>query len=116
VRLFVFTTWRLALFDRLRGSRDQMLAAIANKGVKELTYHRDYAADWVIRLGDGTPVSHERVQAAVDAIEPFTDELFQPTELERRLAEAGVGIDPATVQADVQDLLHQVLTTATLHR
>jgi ring-1,2-phenylacetyl-CoA epoxidase subunit PaaC len=116
VRLFVFTTWRLALFDRLRGSRDQMLAAIADKGIKELTYHRDYAADWVIRLGDGTPMSRERAQAAVDAIEPFIDELSQPTDLERRLAEVGVGIDPATVRAEVEDVLQKVLTIARLHR
>ena len=54
VRLLVFATWRLAVFDRLTGSADPVLAAIAAKGVKELTYHRDHAARWVVRLGDGT--------------------------------------------------------------
>ena len=53
-RLLVFSTWRLALFERLSDSPDPVLAAIAAKGVKELTYHRDYAAQWVVRLGDGT--------------------------------------------------------------
>ena len=54
-RLLVFSAWRLALFGRLARSADPVLAAIAAKGVSELTYHRDYAAQWVIRLGDGTP-------------------------------------------------------------
>ena len=53
-RLLVFSAWRLALFDRLTADSDPVLAAIAAKAVKELTYHRDYAAAWVIRLGDGT--------------------------------------------------------------
>ena len=64
VRLLVFSTWRLALFDRLRTSRDPVLAAVANKGVKELTYHRDYAARWVVTLGAGTAESKRRTAAA----------------------------------------------------
>ncbi|EQD81904.1 phenylacetate-CoA oxygenase subunit PaaI, partial [Saccharopolyspora erythraea D] len=59
-RLLVFSTWRLALFSRLADSRDPVVAAIAAKGVKELAYHREYAARWVVRLGDGTELSHER--------------------------------------------------------
>ena len=75
-RLLVFSAWRLALFGRLAGSKDPVLAAIAAKGVNELAYHRDYAAGWVIRLGDGTPLSHDRMQAALGAIWPLVDELF----------------------------------------
>src|SRR5690606_41195154 len=59
-RLLVFATWRLAQLQRLTSSIDPVLAAIAAKGVKEVTYHRDYAAQWVVRLGDGTELSHER--------------------------------------------------------
>ena len=70
-RLLVFSTWRLALFGRLAASKDPVLAAIAAKGVKELAYHRDYAAAWVVRLGDGTDVSHARMQAALDAVWPL---------------------------------------------
>src|SRR5579875_3179489 len=57
-RLLIFSSWRLALFGALATGPDPVLAAIAAKGVKELAYHRDYAAQWVIRLGDGTPLSH----------------------------------------------------------
>lgn len=113
-RLTVFASWRLALLERLRGSRDPVLAAIAEKGVKEVTYHRDYAARWVVRLGDGTDVSHERMQAAVDAVWPEAGELFLTTEVERRLAAADVAVDPAEVRADLDAVLEQVRAAAGL--
>jgi ring-1,2-phenylacetyl-CoA epoxidase subunit PaaC len=77
-RLLIFSTWRLALFGELSAAPDPVLAAIAAKGVKELTYHRDYAAQWVIRLGDGTGLSHERMQHALTALWPLVGELFRP--------------------------------------
>jgi len=84
VRLLMFSTWRLALFELLSSGStpastgDPVLAAIAAKGVNELAYHRDYAASWVVRLGDGTALSHARTQAALDALWPFLGELFRP--------------------------------------
>src|ERR1700689_1238707 len=66
-----------APFGRLAASRDPVLAAIAAKGVNELSYHRDYAAQWVIRLGDGTRLSHEKMHAALGVIWPLVDELFR---------------------------------------
>ncbi len=79
-RLLAFSTWRLAVFGSLTGAADPVLAAIAAKGVNELAYHREYAAGWVVRLGDGTPLSHDRMQAAVDALWPLLGELEQPPE------------------------------------
>ncbi len=70
-RLLVFSTWRLALLDRLRASADPVLAAVAAQGVKEITYHRDYAARWLIRLGDGTDYSRARMTAALAAVAPL---------------------------------------------
>ena len=78
-----------------------MLAAVAGKGVKELTYHRDYAARWTLRLGDGTAESHGRMQAALDAVWPYVEELFRASDVERRLAAAGVAVDPAQPAAEV---------------
>lgn len=114
VRLLVAATVRLAVFARLRESRDPVLAAIAAKGVHELTYHRDHAARWVLRLGDGTGESHRRAQAGVDAVWPLLAELFSPTDVERRLAAAGVAVDPGEVRAEVRGVLTQVLDQATL--
>ncbi|MDT4940663.1 MAG: ring,2-phenylacetyl-CoA epoxidase subunit PaaC [Pseudonocardiales bacterium] len=76
-RLLVFSSWRLALFERLAGSPDPVLAAIGAKGVNELAYHRDYAAQWVVRLGDGTELSTQRMQAALLRLWPLVDELFR---------------------------------------
>ena len=78
VRLLMFSAWRLALFEELATAPDPVLAAIAAKGVNELAYHRDYAASWVVRLGDGTPLSHAKAQAALDALWPLMGELFRP--------------------------------------
>jgi len=78
VRLLLLSTWRLALFESLAACADPVLAAIAAKGVNELAYHRDYAAGWVVRLGDGTDRSHAKAQAALDALWPLAGELFRP--------------------------------------
>ncbi|WP_367319747.1 1,2-phenylacetyl-CoA epoxidase subunit PaaC [Streptomyces sp. HUAS ZL42] len=75
-RLLVLSAWRLAHFERLTASDDPVLAAIAAKGVKELTYHRQYAAEWVVRLGDGTAESHRRMRDALEQVAPYLDELF----------------------------------------
>ncbi|WOX07600.1 1,2-phenylacetyl-CoA epoxidase subunit PaaC [Streptomyces sp. N50] len=76
-RLLVLSSWRLALFERLAGTTsDPVLAAIAAKGVKELAYHRQYAAEWAVRLGDGTEESQRRMRDALTAVVPYVDELF----------------------------------------
>src|SRR5215831_13018481 len=79
-RLLVFSTWRLAVLERLVDAPDPVLAAIAAKGVKKLTYHREYAAGWTVRLGDGTDFSHGRMAAALEAVWPHVDELFDSRE------------------------------------
>jgi ring-1,2-phenylacetyl-CoA epoxidase subunit PaaC len=112
--LLIFSTWRLALLDRLVSSADPVLSAIAAKGVKEVTYHRDYAARWTVRLGDGTARSHERMRAGLDAVWPLVGELFAPHEIELRLAEAGAGVDPSALRAEFDDVLAQVLSVAGL--
>ncbi|RBY79790.1 phenylacetate-CoA oxygenase subunit PaaI [Geodermatophilus sp. TF02-6] len=113
-RLFVAAAVRLALFARLRASRDPVLAAIAAKGVNELAYHRDHAARWLLRLGDGTAESHRRAQDGVDAVWPLLADLFTATEAETRLAAAGVAVDPATLRDEVRTVLLEVLARATL--
>ncbi len=114
VRLLVASTVRLAVFARLRGSRDPVLAAIAAKGVHELTYHRDHAARWLLRLGDGTEESHRRAQDGVHAVWPLLADLFSPTDVETRLTAAGVAVDPASVRDEVRQVLTEVLERATL--
>jgi ring-1,2-phenylacetyl-CoA epoxidase subunit PaaC len=106
VRLLIFSTWRLALFEKLADAPDPVLAAIAAKGVNELAYHRDYAARWVVRLGDGTALSHAKTQAALDALWPLVGELFRPD------PDALATVDPAEFDA----VIDTVLATAGLDR
>ena len=113
-RLLIFSAWRLALFRRLAESADPVLAAIAAKGVKELTYHRDYAAQWVIRLGDGTPLSHGKMQAALGVVWPLLEELFEADPVTAALP--GVAADPAGLPGEVGQVLDAVLDAATLDR
>lgn len=111
-RLFVFATWRLALLQRLRSSRDPVLAAVADKGVKEVTYHRDYAARWVVTLAQGTYESRRRTLAAIERVWPYLAELFEPHGVEERLS--GVACESPSVREEVEAVLQQVLTAASL--
>lgn len=113
-KLLVFSSWRLALFERLVSSSDPVLAGIAAKGVKELAYHRDHAAQWTVRLGDGTALSRRRMQQGLDEVWPYVAELFSTHEVERRAARAGFGVDPADVREDAETVVRQVVHAAGL--
>jgi ring-1,2-phenylacetyl-CoA epoxidase subunit PaaC len=113
-RMLVFSAWRLTLFASLTSSRDPVLAAIADKAVKELTYHRDYAAGWVIRLGDGTELSRAKMRAALAVVLPLTGELFAPHPVEARLP--GVAADAAALRPEYDAVIDAVLAEATLER
>jgi ring-1,2-phenylacetyl-CoA epoxidase subunit PaaC len=116
VRLLLFSSWRLALLRRLVRSRDQVLAAIAEKGIKEVTYHRDYAGRWFLTLAQGTDESRSRLLAAVDRVWRMHDELFVTTPTESAAAAAGVGVDPATVTEEVAEVLDQVFAASAVAR
>ena len=116
VRLLLFSTWRLALLERLASSRDQVLAAIAAKGVKEVTYHRDYAGRWFLTLAQGTDESRSRLLAALPQVFAFHDELFTDHPVETSVAAAGVGVAPSSVAAEVAVILEQVFSVSGVER
>ncbi|MFF2502682.1 1,2-phenylacetyl-CoA epoxidase subunit PaaC [Streptomyces sp. NPDC058067] len=107
-RLLVQSAWRLAQFEQLTGCADPVLAAVAAKGVKELAYHRQYAAEWVVRLGDGTEESHRRMQGAWDELAPWLGELY-----EDGVAES-FGVSPRSVAEATRAVLAQVAGAAGL--
>ncbi|GFG73201.1 1,2-phenylacetyl-CoA epoxidase subunit PaaC [Mycobacterium botniense] len=115
VRLLAFATFRLALLDKLRESRDPVLAAAAAKGVPEVAYHRDYAARWLIVLACGTAESRGRVEAALRVVWPYVAELFTAHPVETRLAAAGVGVDPATLRSEFDAVSAEVFPAAGLN-
>jgi len=108
-RLLLFATWRLAIFGRLTDSADAILSGVAAKGVKELAYHRDFAARWFVTLAQGTPESRRRVLAGLDVAWRHHDELFRAHPVEQELAAAGVAVDPAGIAAEAGAVLGQVL-------
>lgn len=116
VRLLVFTVWRLAIFQRLTGSQDRVLAAVAAKGVKEMAYHRDYAARWIVTLAQGTEESRRRTVDALAVWWPYLAELFDTHPVEKTLAETAVGVDPAELRAECDEVLDAVLDAAHLDR
>ena len=115
-RLLLFSSYRLALLERLVTSRDTVLSAIAAKGVKETTYHRDYAGRWFVTLAGGTEESRRRLEAGLRLVLPLHDELFRSHPVERALAEQGVGVDPAGLAAEVGVVLEQVFSVAGTER
>jgi ring-1,2-phenylacetyl-CoA epoxidase subunit PaaC len=116
VRQFLIDAWQLELYEQLANSRDVRLAEIAAKAVKETRYHLRYTSNWLIRLGDGTPESHDRVQSALDALWPYTAELFDADELDVEMMQAGVGPDLEAARRGWNATITAVLTEATLRR
>jgi ring-1,2-phenylacetyl-CoA epoxidase subunit PaaC len=115
-RQLFFSTYQLALYDRLQHSSDPTLSGVAGKAVKEVDYHRDHATRWVLRLGDGTEESHERMQAGLVAVAPFIDELFTSDDLERGLAADGIAVEVASLRPECDEYVDAVLAEATLDR
>ncbi|MCC6196931.1 MAG: phenylacetate-CoA oxygenase subunit PaaC, partial [Burkholderiales bacterium] len=93
---------------------DARIVEIAAKAVKEVGYHAQRSADWVVRLGDGTEESHARMQRAIDRAWPYTGELFTADEVELALVEQGVAADPRALRDPWLADLHAVLAEATL--
>jgi ring-1,2-phenylacetyl-CoA epoxidase subunit PaaC len=116
VRVLLFSSWRLAVLERLTHSRDAVLAAIAAKGVKELAYHRDFAGRWFLTLARGTEESRRRLVAALDQLWPLWPELFETHTVERDAAAAGVGVEPSDVADEVDVVLEQVLAASGVSR
>jgi ring-1,2-phenylacetyl-CoA epoxidase subunit PaaC len=104
------------LWQKLQKSTDTTLAAIAEKSGKEARYHLQHSRDWLVKLGDGTDESHQRVQAALDHLFPYTQEFWTESAMERGAVDSGVGADVASLRADWNRILDSALSEATLLR
>ena len=114
-RQFLFSTWQHMLYQRLaESSATSGIAAIAAKGVKEVAYHRELAADWVIRLGDGTEESARRMAEGLDWCWRFVPELFEVDEVLEGLIAAGIAADPRQFEDEYRSAIAAVLAEAKL--
>lgn len=114
VRQCLLDAWQLETYESLTGSREEALADIAAKALKECRYHWRFSAGWLVRLGDGTEQSHARVAAALGALWRFTDELLRPDALDARMAVCGIGPAPSLIQERWNRRIEAVLTEAKL--
>ncbi|ULQ55304.1 phenylacetate-CoA oxygenase subunit PaaC [Flavihumibacter rivuli] len=114
LRQFLFSAYQFELYNALQKSKDSNLSAIAEKALKEVTYHVRWSGEWVIRLGDGTEESHRRMVNALDALWKFSDEMFQPALYEKELAATGSCPDPSTLKTNWMERVSSTLTEATL--
>lgn len=114
MRQFLFDAFHLELMGALKGSTDMRVAEIAAKAEKEVAYHLERSADLVIRLGDGSAESRERMQKALDLLYPYTGEMFADDDLDRDVAEAGIAPLPSSLKDAWDRTVRDVLAEATL--
>ena len=113
-RQFLMDVYNYYLFQKLTASKDTVIAGISAKAIKEITYHLSRSADWIVRLGQGTDESHLRIQTAFNDLWMFTDELFETDEIEKDLANKGIGVDSSTLKEDWKNKIKEVFSLAGL--
>ena len=114
LRQFFFSTYQFFLYQQLQESKDEQLAAIAVKSLKEVTYHVRWSSEWVIRLGDGTEESHNRMVKAIATLWNYTGEFFIPADYEQQVAGEGIGADITSLKNKWFEKVNEIFSEATL--
>ena len=114
LRQYFFSQYQHLLFQELQNSKDEQLAAIAVKSLKEVTYHLRWSSEWVIRLGDGTEESHSRMMSAIEDTWRYTGEFFQNTEYELNCIKNSIAPDVTALHEPWMKKVDEVFSEATL--
>ncbi len=114
MRGFLYGCLAYLQFRALTKSKDDTISGLAEKSLKEVTYHVRHCSDWVIRLGDGTEESHRRTQEALNDFWQYTDELFEMNEVDTQLIKEGLAFDLAALRSEWDAMVNEVMTKATL--
>jgi ring-1,2-phenylacetyl-CoA epoxidase subunit PaaC len=114
MKQFLFDAYRKPLFERLTKSSDETVSAIAAKSLKETKYHLKHSSEWVIRLGDGTEESHNRVQESLGTLWRYTAELFFEDEVDSELKASGIIPSMEGLKEEWTSYVNEVLNLATL--
>ncbi|MBE7442945.1 MAG: 1,2-phenylacetyl-CoA epoxidase, subunit C [Flavobacteriales bacterium] len=115
-RNFLQSAYFYHLYSALSSSKDNMIAAHAAKSLKEVTYHLRHSAEWVVRLGDGTEESKEKIQTSFDEIWEYTGDLFEMNEVDDVLIKEGIAINQTEIKAKWDKTVDEVLVRAKLQR
>lgn len=113
-RQLFYSVFAYILYSELKNSKNETLAAFATKAIKETTYHLRHCSEWVIRLGDGTDESKQRMQKAIDNLWSYTGDLFATTANDATLVKDGIIPDVASLKTKWYDMVKEVVTRATL--
>lgn len=116
MRQFLFDTYNYYFYTALLQSKDERLKEIAQKAIKEVTYHAQWSAEWVIRLGDGTEESKRRVQQSLNELWQWTGELFSMDAVDEAMLEQGIGVDLKNIKPQWDEKVEQILGMATLEK
>ncbi len=115
-RQFLMDAWHVALYSRLVNSSDTQIAAIAAKSIKEVRYHLRFSRGWLVRMGDGTPESAQKMQQALNNVWRFTRELFEVDAVEQELIEQGIAVDVRELKDEWETTVRDALADACLQR
>ncbi len=113
-RQLFYSVFAYVVYSELKNSKNETLAAFATKAIKETTYHLRHCSEWVIRLGDGTDESKERMQKAIDNLWSYTGDLFATTANDATLVKDGIIPDVADLKTKWYNMVKEVVTRATL--
>lgn len=113
-RQFFYDQFHYLFCEALQDSQDETLKAVAQKSLKEVAYHRRWSTEWLLRLGDGTPESRRRMQAAVNDLWAYTHEMFVPDGVDTEMASLGIGTDVAALEPAWLAAVLPLLDEATL--
>jgi ring-1,2-phenylacetyl-CoA epoxidase subunit PaaC len=114
LKQFFFSAFQLVYFQQLLKSTDRHLSAIAEKSLKELKYHVRWSGEWVIRLGDGTAESHQRMATALKLLWPYIGEFFIAAEYEKALVDGGIAVDVTSLEQPWLNIVTDTFLQATL--
>ena len=114
-RQFLFDSFTLLFFKKLSESNDEILSAIALKSIKEINYHLRHSSNWVLRLGDGTSVSKEKIQHSFNKIWKYTGEFFEMDQLDHKMLDLKIGVDNSQLKKEWDIIVNDTLKKAKLN-
>lgn len=114
LRQYIFSSYQFLLYQQLQHSKDEQLGAIAAKALKEVTYHVRWSSEWVVRLGNGTEESHNRMLKAINELWSYTGELFVNADYESHLTKGGISIDVSLLKKEWEKNINEIFAEATL--
>ena len=116
VRHFFFSVYSFLFYSKLSNSKDETLAAISTKSLKEIKYHLSHSKSWVVRLGDGTEESNKRIQKSLNDLWQFTGEFFEMDDIDQKMYKEGIGVNNSSLKSEWDKIVNTTLKESNLIR